>query len=316
MIYVSQGHEHSISLEIFVKSFLLLSKSSQKKITLITCKKTLKEVFKTIKLEYISDPDDYVVIADSRLKCVFFDEKQRLPQSTISLTIALKLINPEKDILLTLPTSKDQLIINNIRAAGYTEYFRHHFKRKEISMLFSSSKENVLLITDHIPLSEVPSHVTTELVFKKIQTTITHFEKYFEPFGEVILSGLNPHVGEKKMLGLEDSKIKKAIKKLENKIPEIKFKGPLSGDTLHFHKNPDKKQLFVYMFHDQGLPPFKEQNGHLGLNITLGLPFLRMSVDHGTAFDLYNKNQANFFGCLYLLRTAIKVQKKINKKCQ
>ena len=104
----------------------------------------------------------------------------------------------------------------------------------------------------------------------------------------------------------EEKYIKKDILDLEKLYGHI-FSGPFSGDTLHHHQRLDKKQLFVYMYHDQGLAQFKSQYGLIGLNITLGLPFLRLSVDHGTAFDLYGKNKANISGMLFLFKQAFEV---------
>ncbi len=112
-------------------------------------------------------------------------------------------------------------------------------------------------------------------------------------------------------MGSEELNLKPAIDKLKS-TPNLNVIGYISGDTLHFHKKDNIKQLFVYMFHDQGLSKFKSENGVIGLNITFGLPFLRLSVDHGTAFDLYGKNKANISGMLYLINTALKVNHHVN----
>ena len=117
---------------------------------------------------------------------------------------------------------------------------------------------------------------------------------------EVYFSGINPHCGEDGNISITDIIINAAIKKLVLSFPDIDFHEMLPGDTLHFSiKN--KEQLFVYAFHDQGLAPFKLKYGLTGINLSLGLPFKRVSVDHGTAFNLYGKNQANYNGMLYLL---------------
>jgi len=300
MIYVTQGHEKGIGLEIFLKSFLMLSTDEQKQIALICNSSDLNQN-----------------LSDLGLKQESFRNLRQIENegssgfsSTDSLMTALKLMKP-KDILVTLPTSKDQLKFNNQNMAGYTEFFRHYFGNKNIAMTFKGLHQNVLLITDHIPLKNVATTITEEIVIKKISLTLDNFKKYFFPFEEVIFAGINPHAGENGILGDEEKVIKSAILQLEKNYGKI-FKGPLSGDTLHYVEDKDKKQLMVYMFHDQGLPQFKSQYGLIGLNVTLGLPFLRLSVDHGTAFELYGKNRANITGMLYLLKNCFEVS-RVNK---
>lgn len=299
MIRVTQGHENGIGLEIFIKSFLLLSSTEQSKFKLYCFQESLKLTLEKSKLVF-NIQDDGIIIANSFLSCEWLSGD--LPESTISLNKALIDIS-EQEVLLTLPTSKDQLIDDGIQRAGYTEFLRARYK-SDLSMLFSSPNENYLLVTDHIPLIDVTKKINSKLIHKKVKLCLDNFKKYFYTFNEVVFSGLNPHCGENGLLGDKDSEIDEAIKSLSKEYP-LTFKGPLSGDTLHLHYR-DKNQLFVYMYHDQGLPVFKSKNHVVGLNITLGLPFLRMSVDHGTAFNLYGKNQANYLGCHYLLRCALK----------
>lgn len=214
---------------------------------------------------------------------------------------------------MTLPTSKDQLIYNGQSLAGYTEFFRSFYNNNNIAMTFKGTTQNVLLITDHVALKDVPKTITEELIVEKTNTTLNFYQKYFYAFDEVIFSGINPHVGENGILGSEDKIISVAIDELKKKHT-LTFKGPYSGDTLHMHHDETKKQLFVYMFHDQGLSQFKAMHGLIGLNISMGLPFLRLSVDHGTAFDLYGKNKANPTGLIFLFKQAFEVTKYVNKR--
>ena len=307
MIYVSQGHEESIGLEVFIKSFLMLSPSQRDGFCLVANKEAVEETLNSLNIFYLFT-EKYIKISSSNL---FFKniEVSSLPLSTASLNYILESMDYSKDILLTLPTSKDQLVYQDIKAAGYTEFLRKSFKNNFVSMLFSSPTDDALLITDHIKLSEVSSTIDEDLIINKVSNVLIYYSKYFEFYEEVIFAGINPHAGEGGLLGNEDKCISKAIEKLSLRF-DIPFIGPLSGDTLHFHKS-DKKQLLVYMFHDQGLPWFKSRNHVVGLNISLGLPFLRMSVDHGTAFGLFKKNKANYLGCHYLLISAIKAQSRI-----
>ncbi|MCK5883559.1 MAG: 4-hydroxythreonine-4-phosphate dehydrogenase PdxA [Bacteriovoracaceae bacterium] len=308
MIYVSQGHEKSIGLEVFLKSFILLTSENQKLFTLAAYKDSLISTFQTIKISY-ELTENSVLFSGALLKLNLLEDGE-LPQTTISLDHCLERLNHDTDVLLTLPTSKDQLIDQGVMRAGYTEYLRARYDAKSTAMVFSSGEDHYLLITDHIPLVKVASTITSQLIVQKVKNTVEGYKKYFGDFEEVILAGINPHVGENGLLGDEDVVIFDGIEALKSKYSNLEFKGPYSGDTLHFHDN-DKRQLKVYMFHDQGLPIFKALHGTIGLNISLGLPFLRMSVDHGTAFELYGKNCADYQGALYLLNRAISAHQRL-----
>ena len=308
MIYITQGHEKSIGLEVFLKSFILLTSKNQLMFTLVTDESTLIENLKLLNLKY-SIENSVLSFSGNSLQLILTTNEE-LPQSTTSLSKVLEVIK-EGDILLTLPTSKDQLILNNEICKGYTEYLRSFYKDANLCMLFKAMEDNTLLITDHIPLKEVGSAITKELITKKVRTTLMYLDKYFQTIDEVVISGINPHCGEGGLLGTEDKSVYEAVTELSESISVV---GPVSGDTLHFHKDTTKKQLNVYMYHDQGLPVFKNKYKTIGLNITLGLPFIRMSVDHGTAFDLYGRGKADYSGCYYMLKEAIKLGKINGRK--
>jgi 4-hydroxythreonine-4-phosphate dehydrogenase len=109
------------------------------------------------------------------------------------------------------------------------------------------------------------------------------------------------------MMGDEDNEISKSIVRLKQKFSNISFLGPIAADTLFFNQH-DSNTLFIYAYHDQGLSVFKQHNGLQGINLTLGLPFIRVSPDHGTAFELYGKDRANYLGMNYLLDEILKWQ--------
>lgn len=302
MIYVTQGHEKGIGLEIFLKSYLMLSLFDRQQITLIT------------KKEHFEEHLNWMGLRPSLFKDlkILFSGSDELPASSSTLLKALEVISNE-DVLVTLPTSKDQLVYQKKCFAGYTEFFRAYFKKPEIAMTFKGADLDIMLVTDHVPLSKVSQIIDENLIVSKVKTTLEFFKKYFYNFDEVIFAGINPHVGENGILGKEDDCISKAITILKPNFA-VSFKGPFSGDTLHVQHDPDKKQLFVYMFHDQGLPVFKSKFGFVGLNISMGLPFLRLSVDHGTAFELYGKNKGDITGMMYLLKVALEVNQNVDKR--
>lgn len=304
MIYITQGHEKAIGLEVFLRSFVLLSKFHQERITLVCSRKTLIENFKLLNFSYNESASSFS-FCNAKLKIISFKESN-IPESTTSLELALKSIG-KNDILLTLPTSKDQLLLEGEHCKGYTEYLRKKFLNSNLCMVFRAFNETTLLITDHIPLNKVVHTITQELIESKISICLQYLRNYYAPIDEVIISGVNPHCGENGLLGTEDSVIYTTVEKLKKSMNVV---GPVSGDTLHFHNRANTNQLKVYMYHDQGLAPFKNQFKTIGLNITFGLPFIRMSVDHGTAFNLYGKGEADFSGCYYMLKEAIKLDIK------
>ncbi|MGZ3809917.1 MAG: 4-hydroxythreonine-4-phosphate dehydrogenase PdxA, partial [Bacteriovorax sp.] len=204
MIYVTQGHESGIGLEIFLKSFLLLSLEEKKHIRLIVDKSDLDKNLRDLKLpKHIFK--ELIIIENI---------KSTQYSSTNSLLTALSLIQSD-DILVTLPTSKDQLIFNGSHCAGYTEFFRAYYHNKNISMTFKGLDQNVLLITDHIALKDVTKVITAKLIQSKVQITLDNFRKYFRPLEEVVFSGINPHAGENGILGDEEKHIKTAMSELQ-----------------------------------------------------------------------------------------------------
>lgn len=302
MIYVTQGHENGVGLELFIKSLLCLNNNSIEKFVLITSKAALSSTMESLNLKYELNRSA-LSLGTKKIKLITF-EASDLPQSSQSLEIALERISP-KDILLTLPTSKDQLIFENQKVNGYTEYFRKKYSKPDITMNFLALTQNVLLLTDHISITEVVDNLSSKIIIQKVSTTLENLSK-LRHIDEVYFSGIDPHCGEGGQISTFDNVFDTAIKALKSKFVDIKFSGPFPADTLHLKFNNQTNQLFVYPAHDQGLGPFKLKNGLVGINLSLGLPFLRVSVDHGTAFDLYGKNKANYLSLLYLIEEITK----------
>lgn len=310
MIHITQGHEKGIGLEVAIKSFLRLPQFILDDVHLYTDSIALKETLKNLDIPY-QYKSTILSFGRKKVKVVEVLSKQEKPLSTATLEAALQNIN-EEDTLVTLPTSKDQLIYNEKICSGYTEFFRNYFKNENISMVFKGPLDNALLMTDHVPLNGVSKKITPELFKNKIELVIDKFQKYFGQIKEIKIAGINPHAGENGILGDDEIKLDSALKEVQKKYSNIGISDFLPGDTLHFHRN-NQNQLLIFMYHDQGLSYFKERNGLLGLNLSFGLPFLRLSVDHGTAFDLYGKNVANCIGCLEVIKEAYRVSNHVHK---
>jgi len=304
MIHVTQGHEKGIGLEVFFKSLLSINNSLSQKFLLYANPTEIKENLKFLNIPFKIN-DSFLYFENRKLK-ILWNQKISSPQSTEALLSALNGIR-KGDVLLTLPTSKDQLIYEKEMCSGYTEFFRRYFSNNNITMIFKGVDGFTALLSDHIPLEKVTSYLTEELIIEKTRIIINGLKKYFHSNYSIIFAGINPHAGENGILGSNEKIIENAIIKLKNEFSNTSFLGPLPGDTLHFEASNRKEKVFIYSFHDQGLASFKQKNGLLGINTTLGLPFIRLSVDHGTAFELYGKNKANFKGCHFVIKEALRI---------
>lgn len=303
MIYVSQGHEKGIGLEIFLKSFLCLDKNFQDQFILYTFEATLIKTLKSINFTY-SLEGEQLYFYNAHLKLKLLSDVD-LSESNSSLLSILKVIGKD-DQLVTLPTSKDQLAFNGKACNGHTELFREYYSNNSITMNFIANNFNCMLLTDHISVNEIENTLTEDYIIDKCVITLNEINK-FKNINEVIFSGINPHNGENGLISNKDSVLDNVIKKLSDKYKELSIHGPYPADTIHLKGFKDNK-LFIYASHDQGLAPFKLYNGLIGVNLSLGMPFIRTSVDHGTAFDLYGKNSANYLSMLFLLKSIKKAQ--------
>lgn len=301
MILVTQGHQESIGLEVFLKSFICLNQNEQSEFILFCNKETLEKNLKNFGYKF-EVHDEYVEFITSKLKCSFCNNL--ITESTDSINNALRIIKPQ-DILITLPTSKEQLLIDGHVTKGYTEFLRKYFDNNNITMLFKGNDSQISLLTDHIPLAEVSQKINYELIINKSKNSLEGLNEIGINIKQVVFSGINPHAGENGLLGTEDSVINEAIVKLRDIYSDKEIIGPISGDVVSHYESSET--LIIFAYHDQGLSYFKHSNKFIGANITLGLPFIRMSVDHGTAFDLYGKNVADYNGCFNLMKFALTI---------
>lgn len=296
MIIVTQGHQAGIGLEVFLKSILVGSTVLAKKIKLIAYKKSVEASLQSLNLPY-QISEDFLTVAHRKISTLWLTEVE-FSESFSALRKGMELCEEDGHILFTLPTSKDQFPGFN----GHTEFFRSFYQLPELGMFFASPDLKVLLLSDHIPLREVPL-LTESIIFQRLQQAIEQLQEWKKTIHRIWVAGINPHAGEGGLIGNEDAKITAALKKLK---PQIKFSlhGPIPGDTmLVLQKSAD--DLFVYPYHDQGLAVFKGLQGFIGANITLGLAYPRLSPDHGTSFALYGQNKADYRGCAYALKEAL-----------
>lgn len=199
----------------------------------------------------------------------------------------------EIDAIVTAPISKESTHLAGSKYPGHTEMLKDLTKADEAVMMFEGQKFKVMLVTIHEALKDVPKLITKERVLSTINLThdsLVNLFKIEDP--KIVVCGLNPHAGESGAFGKEEiDHITPAVEEARDK--GINIEGPLPADTLFYYANQGKWDAVVAMYHDQGLIPFKMISFDDGVNITLGLPIIRTSPDHGTAFDIAWKGVSN-----------------------
>jgi len=195
--------------------------------------------------------------------------------------------------LVTAPVNKSLINKKGIVFKGHTEYLAGLTNTKKFAMMFCGLNLKITLVTRHIALSNVPKAITREKIKDAIILTDICLKKHFKIKNPKIgVCSLNPHSGENGLLGTEERKIiSPLIKDLKSKIPRIQ--GPISSDAIFYMAYTGKLDAVISMYHDQALGPFKMIAFNEGVNVTLGLPFVRTSPDHGTAYDIVGKGIAN-----------------------
>ncbi|MGA1932665.1 4-hydroxythreonine-4-phosphate dehydrogenase [Arcobacter sp. YIC-464] len=191
----------------------------------------------------------------------------------------------EVDAICTLPINKESWNKADIKYKGHTEVLRDYFGKNAIMML-GCKKLFVGLFTEHIPLRKVAKKVNEEDL---TQFLIDYFKNVKSE--NIGVLGLNPHASDNGVLGEEEVQIFKAIKNANKILNKEIFKGPLVPDTAFSPMSRKNYKYFVAMYHDQGLAPLKALYFDQSINVSLNLPIIRTSVDHGTAFNIAYKNQ-------------------------
>lgn len=251
------------------------------------------------------------------LDCGFRDEELIAPgrpgkdsaeRAATYLEVAVDILADEiADAVCTAPICKDNMPKEAFPFPGQTEFFGEACNVKYPVMMLVGGGLRVSLVTIHLPLAKVPRALNRKAVTGTIVTT---HRALVEDFGiakpRIAVCGLNPHAGENGLFGNEEKKvIEPGIKAARKKGIEVE--GPLSGDTVFHHAKEGRYDAVIAMYHDQGLIPVKTLAFHEGVNMTLGLPVVRTSPDHGTAFDIAGKNEANEEAMLHALRLANEV---------
>lgn len=209
--------------------------------------------------------------------------------------------------LVTAPLNKEAMHLAGFDYPGHTELLAHVAGTPNVAMMFVGGKIRVALLTIHAPLKDVPSLVTGE----EIQRVATLVHQALPGFGsrptpKIGIAGLNPHAGEHGHIGTEEQTVfPKALEALRS--AGIDIEGPFPGDTLFVRASRGDFDGVIACYHDQGLIPVKLLAFGEAVNVTIGLPFIRTSVDHGTGFDIAGQGRADASSLLAAMRLAVQL---------
>ncbi|MFC3122198.1 4-hydroxythreonine-4-phosphate dehydrogenase PdxA [Agaribacter flavus] len=214
------------------------------------------------------------------------------------------------DAVVTGPVHKGTINKAGVSFSGHTEFFAQQSNTADVVMMLATDGLRVCLATTHIPLAYVSKAITPERIEKVIRIMNTDLKlKFGIPEPTIYVCGLNPHAGEDGHLGSEEIMV---ITPTLDRLREqgLNLVGPLPADTIFQTKYLDKADAVLAMYHDQGLPVLKFKGFGNSVNITLGLPFIRTSVDHGTATDLAGTGNVDSGSMERAIKKAIKLAKK------
>ena len=306
-IVLIAGEPYSIFYEIFLKS--LKNKKIKKirsPIILIGSKKLLEDQINFYNYKfYINEIDKnfskLIKYKNNQINIInvnfnykkIFDKITNKSNNYINdcCDIAIDLVKKKKvKVLINGPISKKNFLKN--KYAGMTEYFASKTgnKNKEVMLIYNSNL-SVSPITTHLPLKKIFTKITKNKIINSIKTINNFYIKYLRKKPKIALTGMNPHCESFENKSEEDKIISPAIKQLKKR--KIIVSGPFPADTIFLEKNYKKFNVIVGMYHDQVLTPIKTIYGFDAINITLGLPFLRITPDHGPNESMLGKNKSN-----------------------
>ncbi len=301
-IIIVAGEPNSIFLEIFFKTF---KKKIKSPLILIASEKLLKLQMKKLKYKINIKNLDYKNLTKDRLNnnsinLININYNVSKPFENISprsnsyinksFNVAFEIIKSGfTNKLINGPISKKNFLKKN--HLGITEYISEKFSIKNSAMLIYNKELSVCPITTHLPLKLVSKQITKKNIINKVKLLEKFYLNFFKLKPRIAILGLNPHCESKHSFNEDEKIIEPAIKKLQNQ--GYKIFGPYPADTIFLKKNRSKFNVIVGMYHDQVLTPIKTLFEYDAINITLGLPFTRISPDHGPNEKMLGKNNSN-----------------------
>jgi len=212
----------------------------------------------------------------------------------------------EVDAIATGPVSKEAFAAAGLPWKGHTDLLGHLTGAPDVAMMFYSEPLRIVLATVHVALREVPDLITTEMLGSLLRLTHASLPAFGYPAPRIAVAGLNPHAGEHGLMGCEDDEVI-APAVAAARAHGIHVDGPIPGDTVFLRAVRGEFDVVVATYHDQGLIPVKLLAFGSSVNVTLGLPIIRTSVDHGTAFDIAGRGVADASSMVSATRLAARL---------
>tara|TARA_B100000787_G_C16138365_1_gene270757 strand:+ start:78 stop:1043 length:966 start_codon:yes stop_codon:yes gene_type:complete len=303
-IIIVGGEPNSIFLEIFFKSIKSVNFDSP--LIIITSKELLVKQMKKLDFNFQinlinKNYKKFPKLDNKRINLINVDYKFKNPFEKITkksnifidscFTIALEILKKNKfKKFINGPISKRHFLKENF--LGITEYLADKTKKtNKVAMLIYNEKLSVSPITTHLPLKEVHKNISKKKIINQVNLINLFYKKKFNKKPKIAITGLNPHCESNYKSSEEDRIIKPAIKILL-KQKSIVY-GPFAADTIFMKEQSEKYDVIIGMYHDQVLTPLKSLFGFNAINITLGLPFIRISPDHGPNYGMLGKNKSD-----------------------
>ena len=298
------GEPRSVFIEIFFKAYKKLRKRIKRPIILIGSVKLIEKQLNYFNYNYnineILEENIKLVKNNNNLNLINVDLDVKKPFQKIfnnsndyiesSFNTAIKLLKKKQAIgLLNGPISKKKFLKKSF--SGITEYLKHKTSSNNVAMIIYNKQLSVSPITTHIPIKFVNKKITKKTIKDKIKLINKFYKKYLKKNPNIAVLGLNPHCETIDNYSEEDKIILPSIKNLRKN--GIKISGPYSADTFFISPNYRKFDLVIGMYHDQVLTPIKSIFKFNAINITAGLPFIRVSPDHGPNEKMISKNISN-----------------------
>ena len=299
-ILINAGEPYSVFLEIFFKAIKI--GKFKRPIILVSSQKLLLSQMKSlkfnIKINMIdSNNINFKKLSLKKINLINVNLKFKKPFDRLSsktneyleasFNICIKLLKTKKfSGFINGPISKSNFLKEKF--LGITEYLANKTKTKKVAMLIYNSRLSVSPITTHLPLKSVHSSISKKKIIDHFLLINNFYKKHLKKSPRIAITGLNPHCESNYKSSEEDSIIKPAIKYLKNK--RYKIDGPFPADTIFMKLNAKKYDVIIGMYHDQVLTPIKTIFGFDAINITLGMPFIRISPDHGPNTKMLGKN--------------------------
>jgi len=322
VVGITQGDSNGIGYEVIIKS--LADERSLDSFTPVVYGSSKLMGFYRKTLHNL-DPMDVNVISSAKdakqrrinlVNClpdsIYAEPGQSTPESAKNAIAALEAAVKDLkegliDVLVTAPINKRAMHAEGFADTGHTEYLQKEFGADDVTMIMVSDQLKVGVVTGHIPLRDVPKSITREGILGKLRIMKASLERDFgitDP--KIAVLGLNPHCGDGGLLGDEEQNIiLPAVK--EAQAQGIQAFGPYSPDGFFGLGNYSRFDATLAMYHDQGLAPFKAIAFADGVNFTAGLPIVRTSPDHGTAYEMAGRDEADPRSMMSAIYTAIDI---------